>query len=382
MTKEEDDILYTKDGLSIMLDDNSSVYMIGLEQPGYSLYGLEIGKKYSEEKDKDNLEKAGYVFVEKEENSVSYEAVKGKRNANSDGLIILKLDNNEYITSITYFKDNMQGMLGETGMEVEEPLTKSTSEAKTNPVGKKTLKKGEETLDTADFGEKLTLYEGTWWDLNSQRCYMEIQEIQNRLSITIHWSSGAFDDTQWSMTGTYDAASGKILYDDCMMKYIHYGDDGNGTEDVRYINGTGAVYISNDGYLYWEDNREQMGSDCYFEKEIDSMEKETIAFDINADYSSAIDWIGTYIAEDDQAITISSSDDSGVVLTFVGYSEEGWQTKTDVLSYKNSEKTQVSDPYYYDGSLVQETVYTITETGIQVETLPSGGWADGFYLRQ
>lgn len=98
--------------------------------------------------------------------------------------------------------------------------------------------------------------------------------------------------------------------------------------------------------------------------------------------SSNINWIGTYIAEDDQAITISSSDDSGVVLTFVGYSEEGWQTKTDVLSYKNSEKTQVSDPYYYDGSLVQETVYTITETGIQVETLPSGGWADGFYLRQ
>ena len=93
-------------------------------------------------------------------------------------------------------------------------------------------------------------------------------------------------------------------------------------------------------------------------------------------------WIDTYIAEDDQTIIVSSADDTGVVLTFVGYSEESWQTKTDVLSYRNTEKTQVSDPYYYDGSLVQETVYTITETGIQVETLPSGGWADGFYLRQ
>ena len=98
--------------------------------------------------------------------------------------------------------------------------------------------------------------------------------------------------------------------------------------------------------------------------------------------SSNVSWTGTYIAEDDQAITVSSADDFGVVLTFVGYSEEGWRTDTKVLSYRDSEKTQVSDPYYYDGALVQEVVYSITETGIQVETLPSGGWADGFYLRQ
>lgn len=98
--------------------------------------------------------------------------------------------------------------------------------------------------------------------------------------------------------------------------------------------------------------------------------------------SSNVSWTGTYIAEDDQAVTVSSADDFGVVLTFVGYSEEGWRTDTKVLSYRNSEKTQVSDPYYYDGALVQEVVYSITESGIQVETLPSGGWADGFYLRQ
>jgi len=104
--------------------------------------------------------------------------------------------------------------------------------------------------------------------------------------------------------------------------------------------------------------------------------------DKRSETGSNVDWVGTYIAEDGQSITISLSDESSVVLTFAGYSEEGEYTRTGELLYTNAEKTQVSDPYYYNGRLVEEIVYTLTDLGIQVETLPSGGWADGLYLRQ
>ncbi len=354
---KEKDILYTKDGISVMLDDDLSIYTLIMDQPGYSLYGLEVGKQYSAETNKRDLEKSGYSFLERVEAGVCYEAIK------SDGMILLELNDNEVISRITYFKESTQSILGEldeTGQNDSEGINQEV--------------KNEET------GTYIPgMYEGTWWDLNSQRCYMEITEASNMLYITVHWSSGAFDDTEWAMTGTYDNISGKVWFNNCTLKYIHYNNDGSSTEDVQYTNGTGAIYIADDGYLYWEDDKEHAGNDCYFEKETDSMGTGTTTFDAMPVISS---WVGTYIAEDEQTITISSSNDTGVVLTFVGYSEEGWYTKTEVLSYTNTEKNQVSDPYYYDGSLVQEKVYTLTGEGIQVETLPGGGWADGFYSRQ
>lgn len=93
-------------------------------------------------------------------------------------------------------------------------------------------------------------------------------------------------------------------------------------------------------------------------------------------------WVGTYVSDDGQTIAITSADDSGVLLSFMGYSEEGWYTETEVIPYRNAEKTQVSSTFYFDGKLIEETVYMITETGIQVEILPSGGWKEGSYIRQ
>lgn len=98
--------------------------------------------------------------------------------------------------------------------------------------------------------------------------------------------------------------------------------------------------------------------------------------------SPTLNWIGTYVAEDEQEITVSSADDSGIVLTFIGYSEEGPYTDTQLLAYANPDKTKVIYSEYYDGVIVQERIYTLTETGIQVETVPGGGWADGFYARR
>ena len=93
-------------------------------------------------------------------------------------------------------------------------------------------------------------------------------------------------------------------------------------------------------------------------------------------------WVGTYIADDGQTIAITAADDNGVQLSFMGYSEEGWSVETEFLNYKNIDRTQVSSAYYYNGNLIEETVYSISETGIDVSVLPGGGWKSGTYIRQ
>lgn len=93
-------------------------------------------------------------------------------------------------------------------------------------------------------------------------------------------------------------------------------------------------------------------------------------------------WIGEYVDEDGQMISINSADEQGVELMFTGYSEEGWNTDTQQLPYKNSEKTQVSSAIYSGGTLIEETIYTLTGTGIAVIVEPSGGWKEGIYIRQ
>ena len=98
--------------------------------------------------------------------------------------------------------------------------------------------------------------------------------------------------------------------------------------------------------------------------------------------SAGQNWVGIYIADDGQTIAITAADDSGVQLSFMGYSEEGWNVETEFLNYKNNEKTQVSSAYYYNGNLIEETVYSISDAGIVVSVLPSGGWKGGTYIRQ
>lgn len=113
-------------------------------------------------------------------------------------------------------------------------------------------------------------YGGTWWDLNSQRCYMEITSCGDALFITVSWGSSAFETYEWTMTGIYNPTTGKYHYNDCVSKLCTSDANGNDVTLIKYVNGTGAVYIATNGYLYWEDYVEQTGINCYFEK--DTME--------------------------------------------------------------------------------------------------------------
>ena len=108
---------------------------------------------------------------------------------------------------------------------------------------------------------------GTWWDMNSLRCHMDINHIDsNRFNIEIEWGSGADTNTEWYMTGTYNDERGDITYSDCVMQTVQILESGESAVLESYENGRGNFIIS-DGYLYWNDEMENAGANCYFQKD-------------------------------------------------------------------------------------------------------------------
>lgn len=118
--------------------------------------------------------------------------------------------------------------------------------------------------NNAESPESEYSWEGTWEDTYSQRCHMDIVNIGDRqYSISINWSSSAFENSCWEMTGAYDASTSCLEYSDCTQYSEIYLEDGNLTRTPVYENGTGRLYIQ-DAYLYWEDDIENIGANCCF----------------------------------------------------------------------------------------------------------------------
>ena len=139
------------------------------------------------------------------------------------------------------------------------------------------------------------MYLGTWWDLYSQRCSLDITAMgDNQFRVNIQWGSGGYSGTEWTMTAWYDNATGFLNYQDGREVIYEYNDIGARQDQVVYTDGTGRFYISN-GYLYWVDDKEHSGDACYFEKDNSSPTSE-----------DGYDGSTLYIAGCDVSITLRS----------------------------------------------------------------------------
>lgn len=108
--------------------------------------------------------------------------------------------------------------------------------------------------------------DGTWWDIHSQRCKLNMQVIDSEtVQIEINWPSGAANETVWLIEGKWDSDAGRLNYEHGFMNEIEYREGQTDAVIVRdYNNGTGYFYFEN-GYLYWVDYNESAGADCCFE---------------------------------------------------------------------------------------------------------------------
>ena len=113
--------------------------------------------------------------------------------------------------------------------------------------------------------KELSDYLGTWYDIYSGRCFMEIKEENEGIIIKIKWSSGWRNSAEWHLKGVYDAKKGCIAYVAGKQVYTTSYDAGYIQEDVLYTDGSG-VFFYNDGYIRWFDKKENAGEYCMFER--------------------------------------------------------------------------------------------------------------------
>lgn len=194
---------------------------------------------------------------------------------------MLGLNHGDTIVSIGRFDgQSRQGLFADTfdlydgviiavnGIEREVPAIEKDIPGLTKyPNGETSAGYGENPSSAQGNYSYLADYIGDWYDTVSQSCFMTIEALDdNTCFIQINWSSSASGDSQWNMTGQYNSSTGELeYYDGTVFDYV-YTEDDDIIEDLLYIEGTGKLYFS-DGYLNWQDDTEQVGARCLFEKD-------------------------------------------------------------------------------------------------------------------
>lgn len=133
--------------------------------------------------------------------------------------------------------------------------------------------------DIEDIQQIKDAYVGTWYDTYSQRCGMIIESEDGiNYDIEIHWSSNAWESSAWYLKGIYDADSRRIEYSGKQVLEV-YTESGEYFEKTICDNEIGRLYYDDHmDSLFWEDDRENVGESCVFEKEV------TIPEDVRTDW--------------------------------------------------------------------------------------------------
>ena len=108
---------------------------------------------------------------------------------------------------------------------------------------------------------------GYWYDMFSERAMMTVTAIPGStdLQVQVNWASSAFEDTEWTMTATFDPETRRLSYSDCTKTEIVL-QDGEAEEitTVVYTNGTGYFSLVEEDILAWDGAEEPDCRNCMF----------------------------------------------------------------------------------------------------------------------
>jgi len=149
-------------------------------------------------------------------------------------------------------------------------------------------------------------------------------------------------DNESHMVYSYYTEDGLLLKDQWKQvwdNWYYFGEDGNSKQNTWFQDSDGKWYYFNEWSTMLTDTTTPdgyyVGADGVWKG--DSTKQ------------SVPNWIGTYIADDEQVITVTVADTNGLNINFHGYSEEGWYSLNYELKYANVERTQA---YYIDVNTV------------------------------
>lgn len=105
---------------------------------------------------------------------------------------------------------------------------------------------------------------GTWQDSYSQRCSMNITELDDGTYVSIDWANSASDGYLW--TYYVENVDNGALWCTQGIKEYYYSTEGGELEyGTEYVDGTATLWIDSEGILHWEDNVLNEGAECLFE---------------------------------------------------------------------------------------------------------------------
>lgn len=95
---------------------------------------------------------------------------------------------------------------------------------------------------------------GTWEDEVSQRASMDVtKNADGSYQFLVHWGGSATETAIWEMNGTFDEASGTLVYED--GKYSIHTFDENDKETVSGEETTKGSFTLENGKLRWKDSK-------------------------------------------------------------------------------------------------------------------------------
>lgn len=105
-------------------------------------------------------------------------------------------------------------------------------------------------------------------DYQADRCSVHVEaEGKDGVKFTVHWGSSATEASEWTMSGTFDAETTSVYYQDCVKVDRTYDDKGEVvTEGEVYTGGHGTfTFDFEKNTMTWTDDQEKVADGMTFE---------------------------------------------------------------------------------------------------------------------
>ena len=106
-------------------------------------------------------------------------------------------------------------------------------------------------------------YVGTYVEPQGQRATMEITTDGRMYFVTVDWSSGPEDHSQWTFSGSFDE-NGEMEYFNGLKTVTQPDEEGDLIPVLDYNYGMGTIRMTAEG-IVWEDEQEHIADGLVFE---------------------------------------------------------------------------------------------------------------------
>ena len=100
---------------------------------------------------------------------------------------------------------------------------------------------------------------------------IEASDNENGVNATVTWGSSAWENSVWTMTGTFDAETLQFEYRDCVKTDYVYGEDGNVASQEEVFTGGHGIMTFAEGdplTLTWQEDQEKIADGMVFEYQL------------------------------------------------------------------------------------------------------------------